>query len=310
MRTTSTILLTCISAIAPADCRSEGAFAYGQYGNGGWSAGTSWNYETKAEASDVAMRNCNARGPNCRIQTTFHETCFAYAMQDGSNGWGTGFGPTGGDASQQALRTCQQYGVRCYVAEQFCDNVSEDGIRAQREAERQARLDQEERDLRERWAETERDRQAREQQAREAAERQALAEEEARQQTERLAAERKATEAAEEQARQAREELDRLRTERDRLARDAAKPPSVRQTPIGIGEVNAMLVIVIVLLVGILGMILKGNMNKTLKVAIAIIIPTAVSVALYLLGIKTDFTILSIPIAAGFALALIYTVMG
>jgi len=104
---------------------SEGSFAYGQYGNGAWAAGTSWNYKTEREAQNTAMSNCNSRGYNCQILTTFRNTCFAYAVQNDGSGFGSGFGKTQREARNVALSGCHQYGMACSVRESFCDTIQE-----------------------------------------------------------------------------------------------------------------------------------------------------------------------------------------
>jgi hypothetical protein len=57
----------------------------------------------------------------------------------------------------------------------------------------------------------------------------------------------------------------------------------------------------------LLSMIVGRDLPKPLKTAILIIVPVAVNVALYVLGIKLDITVLSVPLVAGFSLALIYS---
>jgi hypothetical protein len=114
---------------------AEGAFAFGQYGNGGWASGTAYNHRTEAEAQITAMNNCNARGYNCSIRVTFRNTCFALAVQNNGSGFGYSFHSDINRARNDALARCAQYGLSCSVNTTFCDTVSEAAIR---EAEQEA----------------------------------------------------------------------------------------------------------------------------------------------------------------------------
>lgn len=117
--------LLCLSRHASA----EGAFAFGQYGNGGWTAGVSHDLPTKDAARAEAMQDCINKGTNCRIRHTFTKTCFAYAVQNGSrNGWAYGTHPELDRAESAALSQCQTMGVSCTVHGSYCDNTIEGSL--------------------------------------------------------------------------------------------------------------------------------------------------------------------------------------
>lgn len=107
------------------DARSEGALAFGQFGNGGWAAGTAFNYPTMAEAEAAALARCSAQGAACEIRQAFQEICFAYAVQKHGNGWGGSSAPTEQEARSNALQTCHKHGLRCTVRESGCDTLRE-----------------------------------------------------------------------------------------------------------------------------------------------------------------------------------------
>ena len=113
---------------------AEGAFAFGQFGNGGWVVGGTTNARTKAEAQNAAMQQCNARGPNCQLRTTFTKTCFAYAVQVGAHsGAAWQEHPNLAAAQGMALAQCQKYGLTCTVQGSYCDSLNEDEVRAAEE---------------------------------------------------------------------------------------------------------------------------------------------------------------------------------
>jgi Domain of unknown function (DUF4189) len=135
LRTEALLVLLFLIALQPSKSFSEAAFAFGQWGNGGWAYGSAYNHRTQSEAQIAAMNACNQRGYNCAIRGSFRKTCFAIAVQDSNNGWGTG---THGDrdvANRQALLGCARMGLSCAIREEFCDNVSEAEIREAEQAE-------------------------------------------------------------------------------------------------------------------------------------------------------------------------------
>lgn len=122
------LLISTAAMTEPAYC--VGAYALGQADNGAWTAGTAYNFNTESDASAAALSRC-ARGwqnggPNCKVQATFRNTCFAYAIQNSSNGGSTGYGRTVQEAQSSALASCQNMGLPCSVRESFCDTVQEE----------------------------------------------------------------------------------------------------------------------------------------------------------------------------------------
>jgi Domain of unknown function (DUF4189) len=109
-----------------------------------------------------------------------------------------------------------------------------------------------------------------------------------------------------EQTIRAQQEAQRLREAREegRRMAEGSAPNWLPANPSD--NTKTMTVLVAALLLAI-GVILKVDLSKSAKVVIAIAVPTLASVTLYVLGIKTDYTLVSIPIAGGFAAALIYS---
>lgn len=104
------------------DSRADAALAFGQGSiSSQWASGTAWNYGSSAEASETALNNCRSRGPNCRIMTTFKDTCVALAVQDRGNGYGWQIHADIATARQQALSICSKYGLSCSLKAGFCD---------------------------------------------------------------------------------------------------------------------------------------------------------------------------------------------
>jgi Domain of unknown function (DUF4189) len=137
LRTEALLVLIFLIALQPSKSFSEAAFAFGQWGNGGWAYGSAYNHRTQSEAQIAAMNTCNQRGYDCAIRGSFRKTCFAIAVQDSNSGFGTA---THGDpdvANRQALVGCARMGLSCSIREEFCDNVSEAEIRASEQAEYQ-----------------------------------------------------------------------------------------------------------------------------------------------------------------------------
>lgn len=80
--------------------------------------GYSYNYQTKTQAENEAMRNCNKYAGDCVIATTFSNACGAVAA--GRNGWGADWGQTGYVAQQNALAMCSNYTTRCEIVRWQC----------------------------------------------------------------------------------------------------------------------------------------------------------------------------------------------
>ena len=136
LRVGALLALFCFAALQPSESFSEAAYAFGQWGNGGWAYGSAYNHRTQSEARIAAMNTCNQRGYNCAIRDNFRKMCFAIAVQDNNNGWGTGYGDPD-VANRQALLSCTKMGLSCSIREEFCDSVSEAEIIAAEQAEYQ-----------------------------------------------------------------------------------------------------------------------------------------------------------------------------
>jgi hypothetical protein len=106
--------------------RAEGAFAFSQFGIGGWASGISSDAKTRAQADQQALMNCNSRAPGCTIKWRFTKSCFAYAVQAAGNGWGVGEAADLLGAQQSALENCNRNGQFCTIRGTYCDTISED----------------------------------------------------------------------------------------------------------------------------------------------------------------------------------------
>jgi hypothetical protein len=53
------LVLIFLVALQPSKSLSEAAYAFGQWGNGGWAYGSAYNYRTQSEAQIAAMNTCN-----------------------------------------------------------------------------------------------------------------------------------------------------------------------------------------------------------------------------------------------------------
>lgn len=117
------LLLYCI---IPNECRSEGAFFFGQASLGYWSAGTAKNSATTSEAQTTALNNCRRSGyagAFCKLILTFSNTCFAYAVGIDANTWGGQTAENESRARQGALSACQKFGFPCSIRDSFCDTT-------------------------------------------------------------------------------------------------------------------------------------------------------------------------------------------
>lgn len=82
-------------------------------------AGTVTGFSTKKSATDAAMRDCAAGGPNnCTVRLFYHNQCAAVA-------WGNGYSgiagaPTESEAQSNAMKYCRQGAADCKVAYNAC----------------------------------------------------------------------------------------------------------------------------------------------------------------------------------------------
>lgn len=104
---------------------AESAYAFGQGGAGVWVYGYGSNANTQSEAQTAALQKCNVTSISCSIIATFRKTCFAIAVQNGSNGWAVRYGPDLPSARSSALQGCSSMGQSCFLKDSFCDFISE-----------------------------------------------------------------------------------------------------------------------------------------------------------------------------------------
>jgi serine/threonine-protein kinase len=86
-----------------------GAIAYSA-SSGAW--GTSYDYQTRAEAEQRALSRC-AQG-DCQVRVWFRNACGALAVGRG-NCMGWGWASDKDEAQRKALNNCRQYGTGCSV---------------------------------------------------------------------------------------------------------------------------------------------------------------------------------------------------
>ncbi len=110
-----------LTAILRSNGYADGAIAFGEYGEGGWASGYASNTLTEADARTTAMVNCNARGYNCIVRSTFKDTCAALAVQDGGNGWAISLSENPDLAQADVQQRCHSYGLPCSIQTVFCD---------------------------------------------------------------------------------------------------------------------------------------------------------------------------------------------
>jgi hypothetical protein len=96
---------------------SYGAIAYGARSEA-W--GSSYSWETKAQAEREAMTRCSEHGNDCEVMVWFEHKCGAVATDNARNvTWGLGDGE--GPARRSALDKCAQAGgVACKVKASQC----------------------------------------------------------------------------------------------------------------------------------------------------------------------------------------------
>jgi len=99
----------------------------------GLATGTSWGYPTQNQASQRALTECRAYKSNpqaaqqCKIVDTFHDQCYAIAMDPdpGTPGLGLAIANAIGAAEERAMADCKKTaGDRakfCKMSESNCD---------------------------------------------------------------------------------------------------------------------------------------------------------------------------------------------
>ena len=103
--------------IESAPAPNFGAIAYGRK-SGAW--GTSYRWNSRAEAERVAVRNCAPHGNDCAVAVWFRDACGAVATGGGrTTFWGIGDGI--GAARAAALGKCRTGGGGgCTIAVSAC----------------------------------------------------------------------------------------------------------------------------------------------------------------------------------------------
>ncbi len=95
-------------------CVPSPSWAQDKYGAIAYSAsdrsyGYSYDYDTREEAEQKALQECEARGKGCKVLTWFKNNCGALATA--SNGsYGYAWDDTREAAIEKALGLCRQYG--------------------------------------------------------------------------------------------------------------------------------------------------------------------------------------------------------
>ena len=112
-------LAICVFAIAAA----TPAFAGDKYGALAFSAGDgAWGWwadaNTQASASANALAKCQEHGGNCEVVLEFWNTCAAFAVGNGGQGWA--HGPDSNAVQQAAVGYCSEHGTGCAVKVWAC----------------------------------------------------------------------------------------------------------------------------------------------------------------------------------------------
>ena len=98
------------AALVPVQGLAAGAVAVGQTRSGD-SYGVAWSYDSYNEAKQVAMSDCRRSkygAPACRIVSTFHDECAAFAFApENRNGFGWAVARTSAAAQAGALAMCR-----------------------------------------------------------------------------------------------------------------------------------------------------------------------------------------------------------
>ena len=94
-----------------------GAIAYGSQ-SGAW--GYSYNWDTRKQAEDQALAECQERAADCEVLVWYQRECGAVVSADGDNVyWGVGDGT--GAAGENALAICKKDGGKnCTIRVEQC----------------------------------------------------------------------------------------------------------------------------------------------------------------------------------------------
>jgi len=81
--------------------------------------GSSWNYQTRWEAEQRAMKECSMHGYGCKVVMWTRNACAALATSP-DDGYGSSWAETKYMAENKALNTCYKYNKSCSILTSFC----------------------------------------------------------------------------------------------------------------------------------------------------------------------------------------------
>ena len=116
----SLVLITCIS-ITAAPTSVEARNKFGAIAISPTTKAISWayNYNTKWQANQAALKKCYNQASDCKIAIWFQNACGAVAI--GANGgWGAHWGRTIKRAKWNAKKACSKYDRYCQVTRWVC----------------------------------------------------------------------------------------------------------------------------------------------------------------------------------------------
>jgi hypothetical protein len=140
------LLTAAFSGPAFADCASQCAYAWGGYGTYNYTTcyhlqceksrvaygalafgtqslawGNAWGKSSAAAANQAAMQACRPNGNDCRIVSSFSNTCGAVAAVEAKHLFMTGLGSARTTAQNAAMASCQsKIGGKCEIEVWSC----------------------------------------------------------------------------------------------------------------------------------------------------------------------------------------------
>ncbi|WP_407854544.1 DUF4189 domain-containing protein [Burkholderia gladioli] len=85
------------------------------------SAGEARNQLSKAAASDIAMKQCQIGGPNCKLMIAYYNQCVAIAQQQEGGFIIAAARAEEADAVQYAMTECGRHGA-CTIVYRACSD--------------------------------------------------------------------------------------------------------------------------------------------------------------------------------------------